>query len=68
MTVPKMMLSKKLIQLGGEYEKSSLPRRIEIEKELKVLRQENPEIWITLFVVRGQNVIRRIRKQEKIYV
>ena len=62
----------RLVQLGGCYERASLARDYEtmahVARKLDRLAAGNPEVWIQMFVVRGQNVIRRAHRLEALHV
>ncbi len=61
-----------LVLLGGRYERASLTRDYEmmtqVARKLDRLAADNPEVWIQMFVVRGQNVIRRAHRLEALHV
>lgn len=62
----------RLVRLGGSYERASLARDYEtmaqVARKLDQLAADNPEVWIQVFIVRGQNVIRRARRLEALHV
>lgn len=62
----------RLVRLGGRYERASLARdykmMAQVTRKLDRLAAENPEVWIQVFVVRGQNVIRRSHRLEALHV
>lgn len=62
----------RLMRLGGRYERASLARdyetMAEVGHKLERLAADNPEVWIQIFVVRGQNVIRRAHRLEALHV
>jgi len=62
----------RLVRLGGRYEHASLARdyqtMTEVTRQLDRLAADNPEVWIQMFVVRGQNVIRRAHRLEALHV
>lgn len=68
----KTSLNVRLVRLGGRYGRASLARDYEtmaqVARKLDRLAADNPEVWIEMFVVRGQNVIRRARRLEALHV
>ena len=59
-----------LIRLGGAYERAyescQFDAMIALEQEIGKLQAEQPEAWLTPWLVRGRNVIRRCRGLEDI--
>ena len=65
-----MKVEVKLSKLGGMFERADQAREFDkitqIEKEIQAI-YETTDFWITPYIVRGRNVIRKARKQELIH-
>jgi hypothetical protein len=65
------MIERQLMRMGVRYERASQARDygllIQLERELRDIESDT-DFWITPFVVRGRNIIRRRLGLERIEV